>query len=317
MFGPFVDDMQSKVHQFLNGYSTISHAFRWLMAAVTCGNVLAVVLESIPEVSKHLGGMDVDFLGTFEVASVVFFTIEYGLRLFSASKNVEALYSPWIYATTFFGLVDLISIAPWFIFMYLRAFGLIELDCEIADIFSVMRVFRILQIEGLWGVAFSKLDNVFRASKDVLKASALMAIIVWVGCAALFFICEENNPNWRECDESVPLIGTDDAPGCYDFASTAECNEYYPGHCSQSAFADLPSTLFLVAVFLQGEWGMTDFTWPGRLVCMFLCVAGIGLYAIPVGSLFDSFGAVIGMGEDDGDEDEEDDNDEGDKEKTD
>ena len=30
---------------------------------------------------------------------------------------------------------------------------------------------------------------------------------------------------------------------------------------------------------------------------MFMCVAGIGLYAIPVGSLFDSFGAVIGMGD--------------------
>jgi len=300
VFGPIVDGLQLKVHNFLNGDDALSQGFRWLMATVTCGNVLAVVLESIPEVSKHLDGMDVDFLGVFEVSSVIFFTIEYALRLFSARKNVEALYSPWIYATTFFGLVDLISIAPWFVFMYLRAFGYIDSGSEIADIFSVMRVFRILQIEGLWNVAFSKLDNVFRASKDVLKASALMALIVWIGCAALFFIFEENNPNWRECDESVPLVGTEDAPGCYDFASTAECNEYYPGMCAQSSFTDLPSTLFLVAVFLQGEWGMTDFTWPGRLVCMFLCVAGIGLYAIPVGSLFDSFGSVIG-----GDEDED------------
>ena len=81
--------------------------------------------------------------------------------------------------------------------------------------------------------------------------------------------------------------------------------------CSQTAFSDLPSTLFLVAVFLQGEWGLTDFTWPGRLVCMFLCVAGIGLYAIPIGCLFDSFGAVIGMGN----EEEEDEEDEDDSEK--
>jgi hypothetical protein len=39
---------------------------------------------------------------------------------------------------------------------------------------------------------------------------------------------------------------------------------------------------------------------------MFLCVAGIALYSIPVGSLFDSFGAVIGLSEDEDEEEEED-----------
>jgi len=53
----------------------------------------------------------------------------------------------------------------------------------------------------------------------------------------------------------------------------------------------------------------SDFTWKGKLVCMFLCVAGIALYSIPVGSLFDSFGAVIGLSEDE-DEDEEEEGDE-------
>lgn len=50
---------------------------------------------------------------------------------------------------------------------------------------------------------------------------------------------------------------------------------------------------------------LSDFTWPGKLVCMFLCIAGIALYSIPVGTLFDSFGAVVGLAEeDDGDDDE-------------
>lgn len=38
---------------------------------------------------------------------------------------------------------------------------------------------------------------------------------------------------------------------------------------------------------------------------MFLCVAGIALYSIPVGTLFDSFGAVIGLAEDDEEEDDD------------
>jgi hypothetical protein len=55
--------------------------------------------------------------------------------------------------------------------------------------------------------------------------------------------------------------------------------------------------LYLTAVFLGGEWGVVDFTWPGRIVCLFFCVLGIALYAIPIGTLFDSFGAVLGMAE--------------------
>jgi hypothetical protein len=33
-------------------------------------------------------------------------------------------------------------------------------------------------------------------------------------------------------------------------------------------------------------------------------VVGIGLYAIPVGTLFDSFGAILGLGGDNEDEEE-------------
>jgi hypothetical protein len=55
--------------------------------------------------------------------------------------------------------------------------------------------------------------------------------------------------------------------------------------------------LYLTAVFLGGEWGVVDFTWPGRIVCLLFCVLGIALYAIPIGTLFDSFGAVLGMAE--------------------
>jgi hypothetical protein len=154
--------------------------------------------------------------------------------------------------------------------------------------------------------AFSKLDNVFRASKDVFKATGLMGIIIWVGCGALFYIFEENNPNWRECDSVVPVYSDDpNLPGCFDFATTSACNEVYPGLCSQKAFTNMPDALYFTAVFLGGEWGVIDFTWPGRIVCLFLCVVGIALYAIPVGTLFESFGAVLGLGGDDEDEDEE------------
>ena len=204
-------------------------------------------------------------------------------------------------ATTFFGFVDLLSTAPWFIEQILFKVNVITNGSDVANVCRLFRIFRILQVEDFI-VAFSKLDNVFRASKDVLKATGLMAIIIWVGCGALSFIFEQNNPNWRECDESIPLRGNISSSelGCYDFESIAACNNYYgEGMCRQTAFANMPDALFYTAVFLGGEWGVVDFTFMGRLVCVFVCVAGISLYAIPVGSFIDSFGAVLGLSNED------------------
>ena len=65
----------------------------------------------------------------------------------------------------------------------LVATGMIEAGGDQARIFRIARIFRLLQLEDFI-TAFSKLDNVFRASKDVLKATGLMALIVWVGCGA-------------------------------------------------------------------------------------------------------------------------------------
>eukprot|EP00934_Nitzschia_sp_Nitz4_P001046 Nitzschia sp. Nitz4//scaffold118_size93875//13823//17650//NITZ4_004777-RA/size93875-processed-gene-0.54-mRNA-1//-1//CDS//3329533691//1046//frame0 len=315
-WGPKVDSWQIAVNEFLNGkltedgstqYTAPAKASRVFIFVVIISNVAAVLAESVPLVDKSVGNEPGNFFDVFEGFSVMVFAAEYIARLFSAPKNREALFSTLVYATTFFGIVDFLSTAPWFVEQIMFWTGTLREGDETARIFRIFRIFRILQLED-FVTAFSKLDNVFRASKNVLKATGLMALIIWVGCGALFFIFEENNPNWRSCDDSVPLTSMDpDVPGCYDFASTAECNAFYPGLCEQKVFTNMPNSLYLTAVFLGGEWGVVDFTWPGRFVCLFLCVVGIGLYAIPIGALFDSFGAILGMGGDD-DEDEEGDN---------
>ena len=69
-----------------------------------------------------------------------------------------------------------------------------------------------------------------------------MALIVWVGCGALFFIFEQNNPNWRVCDSSIPTRN-DNKTGCYDFPSTQACNDKYPGMCTQTSFVNMPDSL--------------------------------------------------------------------------
>jgi len=311
-FGPDMDVLQTMAKEYLDGKvdeatgqvsrTRFSSIGRSLFFTLIILNIVAVILESIPEIDRSVGNAAGNFFDVFEAWSVFFFTIDYFLRLLSARKSREALYSPWVYAITFFGIVDLVSILPWYIQVVLAKTG--HLNGDEAKVFRIFRIFRILQLEDFI-IAFSKLDNVFRASKDVLKATGLMAIIIWVGTSALFFIFEANNPNFRECSDSIPLVGTEDQPGCYDFKSTSACNEFYPDMCSQAVFTNMPNTMYYVAVFLGGEWGVVDFTWPGKFVCMFLCIAGIALYSIPVGTLFDSFGAIVGLSEEEDEEEVE------------
>lgn len=314
-WGPAIDRWQNAVNDFLNGtkdanghtqYTSFAFAGRIFIFSVIILNIAAVMLESVPTIDKAVGNDPGNFFDVFEAFSVGVFAIEYISRLFCAAKNREALFSPWIYAGTFFGIVDALSTFPWFIEQGLILGGIITDGGDMARVFRIFRVFRILQLED-FVTAFSKLDNVFRASKDVLKATGLMALIIWIGGAALFFIFEGNNPNWRQCEDSIPPVWNGTDPGCFDFASTYECNIYYPGGCDQAVFVNYFNSAFLSAVFLGGEWGVIDFTYGGRLVCMFYCIIGIALYAIPVGTLFDSFGAVLGM---DGDEEEEEEDDE-------
>ncbi|KAG7358930.1 ion transport protein [Nitzschia inconspicua] len=310
-WGPQVDRMQIAVNEFLNGKKDIngSHSFstagyigRVFIFTVIITNIIAVLLESVPTIDRAVGNGTGNFFDVFEAFSVFVFATEYILRLFCAPKNREALYSSLMYSRSFFGIVDVLSTAPWFIEQALILSGTIGDSDDIARTFRIFRIFRILQLED-FVTAFSKLDNVFRASKDVLKATGLMAIIIWIGGGALFFIFEQNNPNWRSCDDSIPLVSNvSEVPGCFDFPSTSACNAFYPGMCEQKVFTNMPNSLYLTAVFLGGEWGVVDFTWPGRFVCLLFCALGIALYAIPIGTLFDSFGAVLGM---DGEGDEQ------------
>jgi hypothetical protein len=316
-WGPTMDYCQNAVNEFLNGtkdasgkthYTPLSLAGRIFIFAVIILNIVAVIVESVPTIDRAVGNESGNFFDKFETLSIAVFSLEYVSRLFCAPKNRESLYSSWVYAHTFFGIVDFLSTAPWYIDQILVATGTIADGGNAAMVFRIFRIVRLLQLEDFL-TAFSKLDNVFRASMGILKSTILLALIIWVGGGSLFFILERNNPNFRECHDSIPVRsvtnGTDLLPGCYDFESTDACIDYYgDGMCDQKVFVNLPNTLYMTAVFLGGEWGVTDFTWPGKILCIFFCYVGIALYAIPAGTLFDKFGGVLGLDGDDEDEEE-------------
>lgn len=290
-----LDSLQVDCNAFLNGQkgpkggvqrSFPSKCFNNLVFALIIANVVCALIESEPAVSKG----PQYFFRAFEAFTVMIFTIEYLMRLLSVTKDKKHLYSRWCYVTTFFGVVDLLAIAPWYIQQLYTYMVDAELSQDTIAVFRMFRLFRLLELEH-FVTAFTVLDNVFVRSKGVFIASGLMALAIWVSSAALFFLFEGDNPNW--CEEwSKPGCALKLTPDCV-------CT-------SKTAFSSMPDCLYYVAIFLVGEWAVVDFTLPGKFLCLALCLVGIAIYAVPVGTLFDSFGAVLEDGLDALDEEEDD-----------
>jgi hypothetical protein len=65
------------------------------------------------------------------------------------------------------------------------------------------------------------------------------------------------------------------------------------------AFENIPNALYFTAIFLSGEWGQVDFSPLGKVLCTFLVIAGIGLYAIPVAALSDELTELLAANKED------------------
>ena len=64
-------------------------------------------------VVQAVGNQPGNFFDMFEAVSVIIFTLEFGMRVFSVVKDKHNNYSRLDYCTTFFGIVDMLAIFPW------------------------------------------------------------------------------------------------------------------------------------------------------------------------------------------------------------
>jgi voltage-gated potassium channel len=108
------------------------------------GSVLAVMLETVGWIEKDYG----DYLKILEWVFTIFFSIEYGLRLWCVNK-------PWKYATSFFGIVDLLAILPAYL-------SLVFVGTHYFIVIRAMRLLRVFRI--------FKLAHFLNESTVIMKA---------------------------------------------------------------------------------------------------------------------------------------------------
>jgi len=134
---------QKKLNEIIFGFETpAGRAFDIALLAAILISVLVVMLESVAELRARWGEM---FLA-LEWILTLLFTFEYILRLLSVRR-------PFDYATSFYGVIDLLAILPTYVAVFLPG----SQSLIVIRALRLIRVFRVLRIahclreaENLW-----------------------------------------------------------------------------------------------------------------------------------------------------------------------
>lgn len=159
---------RDKWYEVIFGHETrAGQLYDIVLIALILLNVLSVLLESVRPIRQGYGF----YLGAIEWTFTCLFTVEYVARLIAA-KNTKR------YATSFYGIVDLVAIAP----IYLSVFFGLTHSFTVVRALRLVRVFRILKLTEYTGEA-TVLQVALRQSarKIVVFLFAVLAIVVIVG----------------------------------------------------------------------------------------------------------------------------------------
>src|SRR5210317_597602 len=127
--------------------------FDILLIVSILASVLAVMLDSVAGISKDYGSL----LYGIEWFFTIVFTIEYILRIICVGR-------PLLYATSFFGIVDLLAIVPTYISLFIPGSEFFL----VVRILRILRIFRVLKLIQYMGEALLLMKALRASSRKII-----------------------------------------------------------------------------------------------------------------------------------------------------
>ena len=148
--------------------------FDLVLLTVIVASVLVVILDSVSTYAARHG----DLLNALEWTFTALFTVEYLARM-------TAVQRPWRYATSFFGIVDLMSVLPTYLaFFFPELHALIDIR-----LLRLLRVFRILKLTE-YLTEISALGDALRASRRKILVFICTVLTIDVLMGTLMYVVE-------------------------------------------------------------------------------------------------------------------------------
>lgn len=157
-------------------------------------NVVAIILESIEKLSLQF----YSFFRIFEIFSVIIFTIEYMLRIWSSTENSKykkPLIGRIRFILTPLALVDLFAILPFYLPMF------IPIDLRFIRAVRLIRLFRLFKM-GRYSQSMKLFGKVMKAKKEELFIAIFAVfILLTISSSLLYHVEKEAQP---EAFSSIP-----------------------------------------------------------------------------------------------------------------
>lgn len=224
----------------------VHQALIWLVLV----NVTAVVLQSVPSLDARYSGL---FLAV-EIVSVLVFTLEYGLRLWTAVEHMPyAEHSPWrarwAWAVSPSGIIDLIAILPFYVVLIEQG----DLDLRALALFRLLRFLKLVR----YSSGLASLAEAVYVERHALWATLVILGGLVLTMASLMYLAERTVQPDR--------LGT--IPDAMWWA--------------------------IVTLMTVGYGDVVPVTPLGKVIASITAVMGFAMLALPIGIIATAFSEVI------------------------
>ncbi|CAE6469531.1 unnamed protein product [Rhizoctonia solani] len=201
-----------------------------------------------------------------ETALVALFTLEYGARCFAHSETWSQL---WNWATSFFPILDLIAILPFYLLLILKFDMTAIFRFSILRVFRLLRVFRPFRYSNTILLTIEVMFLAVKRSRDALFALGFFVMTTLVVFSTLIYFAERGS--WDPTLEA--FINSDGDPTQFDSIPAA-------------------AWFVLVTITTVGYGDIIPRSFLGRLLSVPLLLFGLLLIALPSFVLGREFAAV-------------------------
>lgn len=237
-------------------HSKLSKIIEWIILGCIFLNVIAFILSTDSSITAYPAAST-----TFEVVditSIIIFTIEYALRIWSIAEQKKWRKRPWIgrlrYVFSIFALIDLASIAPFYIDKIIAATSNTHTQrlAQFSTVIRILRVFRLLKAEK-YNRSFSLIGAAIKESQEtLLSLMFLCSVLLIIQATLLYYVQRKDDP---------------------------------------VHFGSIPTTLWISVLMLTGVGGYetVPLNIGGKIIAGFTAFTAVALFAVPIGVIANAF----------------------------
>ena len=177
--------IKKTVHVLLHpelGETKWDRIFNAFIIILIIANVIAVMLETVESIYKPYA----EFFRIFDLVSVIIFTAEYILRVWSCNHDpryAHRIHGRLKYIFSTGALIDLVAILPFYFHI------IIGLDLRVLRLLRLLRFLRLFRLTAYLSSA-RMVRNVFKSKANDLKLSLVLILFFIIIAACLVYIAE-------------------------------------------------------------------------------------------------------------------------------